>query len=95
MRAGPCDARALLVHSESALRVLSEASETQRRLASMNISADQTEKEWRRNVIFCAYRSARSVHDQCTLRARYSARPVHAYVYLDETMNQRFVKQNV
>ena len=48
-----------------------------------------------RNAHFNAYHSARSVHAQCTHRARYSARSVHAYVYFDETMNLRFVKQEV
>ena len=35
----------------------------------------------RRNAHFHADHSARSVHAQCTLRARYSARSVHACVY--------------
>ena len=48
-----------------------------------------------RNAHFNADHSARSVHAQCTLRARYSARTVHAYVYLDGDNNLCFVKENV
>ena len=67
--------RAVLVHSESVLRVLSEASETQRCLGLMYMSADLTKEEWRSETVIFAYMT---VHAQCTLSARSEHATVHA-----------------
>ena len=67
------------MHSEYVLRVLSAASETQRCLGPMYMSADLTKEEWRAETLIClrlsqCTLSARSVHAQSTLQCTLSAR---------------------
>ena len=62
----------------------------------MHMRADLTPKGVdSRDAQLNVFHSARSVHAQCTLSARYSARSVQAYVYLENIINLRFVQSIV